>query len=70
MSERARKALKELQRMAAEGLFDFDLMVDLNKSVDEGLLQQAMRVLEVDTRTEAINRALRIAVDAAGKPGL
>jgi Arc/MetJ family transcription regulator len=67
MSERARKALEELQRMAAEGVLDLDRIVDLNKSVDEDLLQQAMRALKVDTRTEAINRSLRIALDAAGR---
>lgn len=54
--------------MRKEGLFDLDRIVDLNKSIDETLLQQAMKVLKVDTRTEAINRALRIAIETAGEP--
>lgn len=52
--------------MADEGLLDFDRMVDLNKSVDDGLLRYAMKVLDVDSRTEAINRALEEAVVARG----
>jgi len=51
--------------MADEGVFDFDRMVDLNKSVDEALLQVAMQALGVATRTEAINRSLRIAIESA-----
>jgi Arc/MetJ family transcription regulator len=51
--------------MADEGAFEFDRIVDLNKSVDEALLQEAMRALSVDTRTEAINRSLRIAIESS-----
>ncbi|MCD0442466.1 type II toxin-antitoxin system VapB family antitoxin [Glycomyces sp. A-F 0318] len=65
-AERAKAALARLRRMADEGLLDFDRMVDLNKSVDDGLLRYAMKVLDVDSRTEAINRALEEAVVARG----
>ncbi|SDD49056.1 hypothetical protein SAMN05216270_104227 [Glycomyces harbinensis] len=65
MTEQARAAWENLRRMADEGLFDFDRMADLNKSVDEALLQEAMRELGVDTRTEATNRSLRIAIAAS-----
>jgi Arc/MetJ family transcription regulator len=54
--------------MADEGAFDFDRVVDLNKSVDETLLQEAMQSLGVDSRTEAINRSLRIAVETRRTP--
>jgi hypothetical protein len=52
--------------MADEGLFDFDRAVDLNKSVDDGLLRYAMEVLDTDSRTEAITRALHETVAAHG----
>lgn len=66
MSEKARAAWENLRRMADEGAFDFDRIIGLDKSVDEALLQEAMEVLGVDTRAEAINRSLRIAIEASG----
>lgn len=64
--ERAKAAWANLRRMADEGLFDFDRAVDLNKSVDDGLLRYAMKVLDTDSRTDAITRALHEAVAARG----
>lgn len=66
--EQRRAEWEDLRRMADEGLIDFDRATDLNKSVDEGLLQEAMKALRVDTRTEAINQALRIAIDSSCEP--
>ncbi|MDN3241190.1 TetR/AcrR family transcriptional regulator [Glycomyces tritici] len=62
--ERARAARANLRRTADEGLFDFDRAVDLDKSVDDGLLRYAMEVLDVDSRTDAITRSLHEAVEA------
>ena len=64
--ERAKAAWERMRRMADEGLFDFDRMVDLNKSVDDGLLRYAMKVLDIDSRTDAITRALHEAIEAHG----
>jgi Arc/MetJ family transcription regulator len=62
VTERSKAAWDRLRQMYEEGLLDLDRIVDLNESVDEALLQEAMRALGVDARTEAINRSLRIAI--------
>lgn len=65
--ERARAAWANLRRMAdEEGLFDFDRAIDLNKSVDDGLLRYAMEVLDTDSRADTITRALHETVAAHG----